>query len=87
MSHPDRKYRVFRMEKLTSKIASEEYCCMKGYLELCAARGENARGMAKNFNLHRFTIYAHYRRLRAGEYLCEGRGNCLKAAIEEIKEK
>lgn len=84
MSPTNKPTRIFRMERLDAKIANDEYCCMWGYLELCRARGERPRDMAKTVGLHRYTIYYHYRKLAAGDYSCPGRGACLRPVIEEL---
>ena len=67
------------------KIYSEGYCCMYGYLELCKARGETSNGMAENLGIKPHTLRHHYRQLKKGECTCEGKTDCMKALLEEIK--
>ena len=74
-----------RSHWLLAKIHSEEYCCLKGYLGLCAARNETAKNMAKNINISVDTIWYHYRQDRKGKINCQRLVECLSDTIEIIK--
>jgi hypothetical protein len=66
---------------IIAKVASEGYCCMAGYLDLCKARGEAAPAMAKNLAVSKDTIYYHYRR----DHKCQNYSDCMQDTIQEIK--
>lgn len=74
----------FRKNSILAKIYEEQYCCLKGYLGLCAARGETAQGMAKNLSVSPDTIWYHMRKDAAGRVPCLRRSDCLAPVIEEI---
>jgi len=71
--------------RLIAKAYSEEYCCLRGYLGLCQARGETPKQMAKFIGVSPHTIWYHYRRLEAGKIECQNQPYCLIPIIEEIK--
>lgn len=75
-----------RKNSILAKIYEEQYCCLKGYLGLCAARGETAPDMAKNLSVSPDTIWYHKRKDAAGKVPCLGRSDCLAPVIEEIAE-
>lgn len=68
-----------------ARIQSEGYCCPKGYLELCQARGETPINMAINLEMSAATIWYHYRQLREGKLVCANREDCLKPLIKDVK--
>lgn len=69
---------------LFAKIIDEGYCCMKAYLEICEARNETPKSMAKNIGISIDAIWFHQRKLRAGKHQCQGQGDCMKNIIAEI---
>lgn len=73
-----------RSESLLAKIQSQGYCCLKGYLELCRARGQKATDMAPYIGISEHTLWYHYRRLDAGKMTCKRFSDCLKPVIDEI---
>ena len=70
---------------LFSKILSEGYCCLHGYLRLCEARGENKREMAKFIGVHKRTIYLHFQAMREGDRPCAKQSDCMLSLIQEIE--
>lgn len=71
--------------RMLSKIHSEGYCCMWGYLTLCRERGETPQGMAENLGALPHTIRHHYRQIKAGKCSCSGKTDCLRPIIEELQ--
>jgi hypothetical protein len=76
-----------RSKWLIAKLHSEGYCCLKGYLGFCAAKGETATGMAKNFSMSPDTIWYHQRRDKLGLIKCQKHSDCIIPIIEEITKK
>jgi len=74
-----------RSHNIHAKIASEGYCCVWGFLNLCKARGQTPSTMMPFLGLSRLTFYHHNRKLKNGLYSCEGKPDCLKDAIAEIR--
>lgn len=74
-----------RGKSVLAKIHSEGYCCLKGYLGLCRARGESAQGMAENLSISPDAIWHHYRRLKQGAHTCQGLKDCLQPVIDAIQ--
>lgn len=74
-----------RKHWLIARIASEEYCCPHGYLRLCKARGETAKGMAENIGLSKNTIFYWYRRYKENRVHCARVQSCLMGPILEIE--
>ena len=72
-----------RKEWLTAKIASEGYCCLNGYLRVCAARGESVVEMAANIEQSPHTLWYHYRKLREGKLPCLKHGDCMQPLLDE----
>lgn len=70
-------------DKVAPQIEGD-YCCMKGYLDLCKARGQTHFSMAVFLGVRRRTVTYHYQKLRAGEYVCPGGEGCLREVIEAI---
>lgn len=70
--------------RMMPKVASEDYCCIYGYLRLCRARGETRDSMAEFLGVSPETIKNHYRRLKTGEHKCHRYGDCLGPVIEDI---
>ena len=66
------------------KIASEGYCCIYGYLNLCRARGETKKSMASWLGVSFWTIKDHYKLLRRGVHTCQKYSECLRPVIEDI---
>ncbi len=78
---------IYSKHTVFSKIASEGYCCMAGYLRLCRARGEAVPSMADWIGMHRYTLYNHYRKLAAGKYPCQKKAECLEPVILDLEKK
>lgn len=74
-----------RSHNIHAKIASEGYCCVWGFLNLCKARGQTPSTMMPFLGLSRLTFYHHNRKLQNGLYTCEGKPDCLKETIEQIR--
>lgn len=75
------------MNNLYAKILSEGYCCLHGYLRLCAARGEKRRDMAKFIGVHKRTIYLHYEAMKKGNRPCTKQGDCMLPIISQIEKE
>jgi len=75
----------YRTVWLAAKVASEEYCCVHGYLRLCKARGETPKSMAENLGVSPHTIWYNYRKLFAGNLTCAHHSDCMLPTIEEIE--
>ena len=73
-----------RTDKLEARVASEGYCCISGYLRLCRARGEKVRAMSQWIDLHRYTLYYHFRELAKGNRPCMKRKDCMEPIIAEL---
>ena len=76
-----------RSEGLLAKIQSDGYCCLKGYLELCRARGQNSVDMGRFIGISEHTLWYHYRRLDAGKMTCKRFADCLQPVIKEIQDE
>lgn len=71
-----------------ARIASDDYCCLYGYLRLCLARGQDAASMAEYTGVHINTVRYHLRRMKDEKIKCQKRGiNCLIPDILEIEKK
>jgi hypothetical protein len=70
---------------LLPKIASEEYCCVYGYLRLCKARGESYAEMAKSMKVSYWTIKYNFRKMREEKFVCQQYSDCMKSSIEEVE--
>jgi hypothetical protein len=69
-------------EVLKTLVASEGYCCIRGYIKLCLSRGETPSSMAEHMGVAASTITYNISRLRDDKRThrcvqCEG---CLKEA-------
>jgi len=71
---------------LLGKIANEGYCCIRGYLDLCATRKERVVDMAKFLDIMPSVVWFHRRKLASGECLCQKQKDCMQPLIKEIKE-
>ena len=71
--------------KIHDAIYSEDYCCLKGFLGLCAARNQSAKSMAEGINMSPDIVWYYKRRDAKGLIPCEGKPSCMKPLIEEIK--
>ena len=78
----NKKVENARAEWLTARVISEGYCCIRGYLGLCKARGEKPKDMAKNLGTSPDTIWRHYRWDRP----CEQRKDCMQVIIKTVEE-
>jgi hypothetical protein len=71
------------------KLIEGDYCCLFGYLQLCAARGERTLLMAKNIGVTSRTIRYHYSILRRHHpprtHCCrQKKGECMLPHIKAI---
>lgn len=71
---------------LNSKIASQGYCCLYGYLALCRERGETVKNMAKNIGISQDALWYHYRKFDYGAKppKCQRVQECLDDVIQEL---
>lgn len=71
-------------EVLKPLVESEGYCCIRGYLRLCASRKETPEGMAKHMGVAVSTIQYNYERLRTGKrtHQCQQSPDCMRALFE-----
>ena len=80
---------------LEAKVMEQGYCCMKGFLELSAARGETPVQTMSFLGMDRTTLYYHLKKLKNGKYLCRNNRTasgtvgeiCLLPVIREIREE
>lgn len=77
-----------RFNSLKSKIYSEGYCCLYGYLALCQARGETVENMAKNIGMSKDIIWYHLRKFKdeavPNPPKCMRIKDCLDPVIQEL---
>jgi len=66
------------------KIAAEGYCCVRGYLRLCEARGEKRKDMCNHLALVPDTLAYNYQMLAKGKRICMHYSDCMEPIIEEI---
>lgn len=71
-------------KSLLPKIAAEGYCCVRGYLRLCHARGETRKAMCENLNIHPDTLAHNYQMLGKGKRICMHYSDCMEPIVEEI---
>lgn len=72
-------------EVLFKRIVNEGYCCIKGYLHLCKARGETPKSMGKFLQMSPGVIRYHYRLDKANPYKCQNHPECLQGVVSELK--
>lgn len=58
---------------------------MRGYLDLCEARGEKRRDMAEWLGANPKTLDHHYQERAKGRCECQGYSTCMQPIIREIK--
>lgn len=75
-----------RKHWLIAKVASEGYCCLRGYLVLCKERGETVQDMAKNIGISPDALWYHYRKFETASKPpgCMRQKDCLDSIIQEL---